>query len=435
MDKIVFIFLLSFILSFLKYNCDQMFFSNETFLEWGLKNNLKLSPHIETEKSAKNKIKFIAKEDIPKNKDLLIIPYGLMFNLSKTIDLINSKILHKQNSEFQKIYLNFQNENDNLRKEESFLSYILYLINHRPKKYQKTKFFELYQKYLEILQKYYPKSPLFYQPNQVQYLAGTYLDRQIDDIKRIYQDEVEVFSSKSFYKKIIDFDEYARYRLSIKKYGLNISNHWTLVPFLNYFEDDCSVFNANYTIEENGDMRIYSLENIKKGDKIILLSEKITNAKKLIMEGKTSEKLVDYFTEYIVTAFSPGVYYHFGINDKSYFELYSVNLLEKDFDTQLLKIYKEHAELLQGDGSDTWGYDVLDINLNFYKEHFEEITLDKIYDIYYDSDDRINIERIIRGERNVVEKVYDKANKIIDKHLEKIEKERMKEKAKENPDL
>ena len=88
--------------------------------------------------------------------------------------------------------------------------------------------------------------------------------------------------------------------------------------------------------------------------------------------------------------------------------------------------------MLQGDGSDTWGYDVLDINLNFYKEHFEGITLDKIYDIYYDSDDRINIERIIRGERNIVQKIYDKANKIIDVHLENLEKKKKKEKAANN---
>ena len=327
MDKIIFTF--SFILSFLLYNCEQILFSNETLLEWGLKNNLKLSPFIETVKLPKNKIKFIAKTDIPNNSELLVIPNTLMFNLSKTLDLINSKTLHKQNSEFQKIYLNFQKENDNLRKEESFLSYILYLVKHKPKKYQKTKFLEFYQKYLEILQKYYPKSPLFYQPEQVQYLAGTFLDRQIDDIKRIYQDEVEVFVSKSFNKKILDFDEYARYRLAIHKYGLNISNHWTLVPFYNYLEDDSTAYNANFTIEQNGDVRIYSLDRIKKGDEIILFSEKITNAKKLIMEGKTSEKLVDYFPEYSVSAFGPGVYYHFGVGDKSYFDSYYVNILEE----------------------------------------------------------------------------------------------------------
>ena len=438
MDKILFIF--SFILSFLFHNCEEIIYSNETFLEWGLRNNLKLSPYLDTVTLPKNKIKFIAKTDIPNNKDLLIIPYSLMFNLNKALELINSKTLHKQNTEFQKIYLNFQPKNAEFRKEESFLSYILYLVKHKPKKYHKTKFVEIYQKYLEFLQKYYPKSPLFYQPNQIQYLAGTYLDRQLDDIRIIYQDEVDVFTNKAFNKKVLDFDKYAHYRLAINKYGLNIFNHWTLVPFLNFFNDDCFSYNANYTIEKNGDVRIYSLKEIKEGDEIILFSEKITNAKKLIMEGKTSEKLVDYFTEYPISAFSPGLYYQYGINDKAYFESYYVNILEDDFDSQMLKIYKEHAELLHGDGSDAWAYDVVEINLNSYKEHFEGITLNKIYDIYYDTDDRINIERIIRGEGKIVKDIYDKANKIIDKFLDKLEKEERekkmkKEKDKKNSDL
>ena len=61
----------------------------------------------------------------------------------KALELINSKTLHKQNTEFQKIYLNFQPKNAEFRKEESFLSYILYLVKHKPKKYHKTKFVEI----------------------------------------------------------------------------------------------------------------------------------------------------------------------------------------------------------------------------------------------------------------------------------------------------
>ena len=405
--------LINFIFSFLFLNCEEIIYDNETFLEWGLRNNLKLSSYIEAKAYGKNKIKFIAKTDIPAKTDLLTIPYNIMFNLNKVMELINSKTLNKQYNDFLKINLTLS-EKHKFRKEESFLSYIFYLINHRPKKYQKTKFYEVYKKYFELLKKYYPKSPLFYQPNQVQYLAGTNLDRSIDAIKKIYQDEVDIFINKDYYKKIIDYDEYAHYRLAIYKYGLNISNHITLIPFLNYINDDYSKYNSNYTIEENGDIKIYSIENIQKRDEIILLSEKKTNIERLIMEGKTNEKLVDYFTEYPITAFSPGLYYQYGINDKSYFENYYVNILDEDFDKQFLKIYKEHTDILMGDGSDSWAYDILEINLNSYKEHFEGITLDKIYDIYFDSDDRVNIQRIIRGERKFVNTIYDKANKIID---------------------
>ena len=426
------IILINFLVLFLLLKCEQNIYENNAIIEWGLNNSLYLSSYIELSKLGKNKIKFIAKIDIPKNKNLLTIPYNLMFNVNKVIELINSKTLTKQFKEFQKLNLTSKSSLSYSRKEEAFLSYILYLINHKPKKYKKTKFFEFYEKYLEILRKYRPKSPLFYEPKQIQYLAGSLLDKTLDEIRKIYQDEIDLYINNEYYKKVFDYDEYAHYRLGINKYGLNISNHWTVVPFLNYFDDDYLSYNSNYTINKNGDVGIYTKKDIKKGEEIILYSPKRTNIQTLIMEGKTNEKLVDYFTEYPISAFSPGIYLQYGLEDKDYFRNYYVNILDNDFDSQLLKIYKEHADVLQGDGSDSWAYDLLDLNLNFYKEHFEGITLDRIYEIYYDTDDRINIERIIRGERKIVQTIYDKAYKIIDVFLEKEEKRRRRKRAMNN---
>ena len=82
---------------------------------------------------------------------------------------------------------------------------------------------------------------------------------------------------------------------------------------LNFFEYEYNKNNANYTIEENGDIKIYSRK--KKGEEIILKGKKISNIKRLLLEGKTNEKLLDYFEEYLISEFSPGLYYSYGIND------------------------------------------------------------------------------------------------------------------------
>ena len=267
---------------FLILNCQNKY-NIETLLDWGINNKLDLSPSMGISFfGKKNIVKFIARADIKENQDLLRIPYSLMFDINKALELINLKSLNKQYKDFEKINIT----EVNFRKEKSFLAYILYLINHRPKKYQKTKFYEFYQKYLELLGKFYPRSPLFYGPSQIQYLAGTLLDRHIDMVKRIYEEEIEIYSNKTYYKKELDFDEYAQYRLSICKYGLNISEHFTIVPFLNYFDDDYSINNANYTIEENGDVRIYSLKEIKKGEQIILQAVKKNKYSKTYIRRK-----------------------------------------------------------------------------------------------------------------------------------------------------
>ena len=48
--------------------------------------------------------------------------------------------------------------------------------------------------------------------------------------------------------------------------------------------------------------------------------------------------------------------------------------MDEDFDSKANNIYFETAEMLHGDGSDNWAYDVQENNLHFYKEHFEKIT-------------------------------------------------------------
>ena len=144
----------------------------------------------------------------------------------------------------------------------------------------------------------------------------------------------------------------------------------------------------------------------------------MSNINRLLLEGKTTEKLVNYFDEYLISAFSPGLYYSYGINDVDYFKNYFVNLMDEDFDSKANNIYFETAEMLHGDGSDNWAYDVQENNLHFYKEHFEKITKSQIYDIFYDKDDRVNIERIYRGEKKVIDDAYDKVINIIDQFTE-----------------
>ena len=419
------IFILILILTILNIiiNCIEIQKENETFLEWGLKNNLNVSSFIElTEQKEKSKIRFIAKEDIARKQELLTIPNSIMFNVSKLLNLLNSKNLNKQYNEFSKLNLTYEPNPYDFRKEEAFISYILYLLEHKPKKYKKTKFYEIYYNYLNILKVYSFKSPIFYEQNQVEYLAGTHLSNFYDVMKKVYQTEINIFNNETYYKKELDFDEYVRNRLIVYNKGVNISNTWCLVPFLNFFDKDYSTNNAKYIIEKNGDIKIIARKKIKKGEEIILKADKISNIRRLLLEGKTCEKLVNYFDEYMISAFSPGLYYSYGLNDIQYFKDYYINLIEEDFDSKANKIYFDKADMLGGDGSDNWAYDVLENNLHFYKEHFEKITVSQIYDVFYDKDDRINIERIYRGEKKVIDDAYNKVIKIIDKFTEIQEK-------------
>ena len=409
--------LLSFIITIYSIQCN----NNENideFISWGLKNNLSISSNIEVISSTENsKIKFIAKEDIQKQKQLLTIPNSIMFNITKLLELLNSKNLKKQYNKFQKLNLTYKPNLYDFRKEESFISYIFYLIEHKPKKYKKTKFYEFFEEFLKSLNKYEVKSPLFYDQTQIDFLSESLLSHSIEAMKKVYEDEMEILSDKSYYNNYIDSDEYIHFRFPVHNKAINISNQLTLVPFMNIIDQDYSSYNANYTIQENGDVKIISKREIKKGDEIIIKAPKQSNVRRLLCEGKTYEKLVNYFDSYYISAFGPGIYYQYKLKDEKFKNFY-INLLQKDFDSKATSLYFEYAGEMEGDGSDTWAYDVLNKNLLYYKELFERITLSKIYEYFKDKDDRINIERVLRGEKKVIEKALKRVSKTINQFME-----------------
>ena len=55
---------------------------------------------------------------------------------------------------------------------------------------------------------------------------------------------------------------------------------------------------------------------------------------------------MDYFDEYLISAFSPGLYYSYGIKEIEYFRDYFINLKDEDFDSKANNIYFEKAEML-----------------------------------------------------------------------------------------
>ena len=393
--------------------------NNDAFVDWGLKNNLKISSYIEAIRTENQKIKFIAKTDIPKKTEILTIPYAIMFNITKALKLINLKSLNKQYNEFSKLNLTYYPNPYDFRKQETFLSYIFYLIEHKPKKYEKTKFFEVYEKYFKSLKYFSFKSPLFYEQSEIEFLGGTHLGHSIEILRNIYQNEIDILNKDSYYKKDLDYEEYVNYRFIINNKALNISNYWTLVPFLNYFDEDYTSYNSIYTIEENGDVKIRTRKKIKKGDEIVLKSKKMSNTRRLLTQGKTDERLVNYFEDYYIHLVSPGLFHLYKLNDEyvDFFKNNYINVLDKDFESKSINFYLENAERLKGDGSDTWAYDILQKNLQFYKGKFERMTLSRIYDSFYDSNDRINIERIIRGEKHAIEKGIKKISRTVNQLL------------------
>ena len=420
-----------FILAFLLINLIKCTKKETNIFDWGINNDVEILTPIEiSQKDGKDIL--IAKKDISNNQEIIRIPYDIIFNVEKALDLINSKELKSQYETFKKVEIaTYEPNRINLQKEEIFLAYILYLIHQEPDLYQKTKFYEKYKFYLSSLKKDLPRSPLFYNYNQTEYLTGTYLGKFNDRIKKLFQEEIKVFQNESYYNKTIDFKEYAKYRLITKNKVLEILDHICMIPILNYFDRDYMKYNARFSINKNGDVKITSRKSIKNEELIIVFAPKSSNVERMIFEGELNSYLVNYKEDYLIPAFSAGLFYKYDLDDIDLFNNYFINLVELKFDEKAINLYKNYTSVFKGNDGDAWACEILFENVEYYKKYVEHFIKVQINEIFENEYDRKHVEKAMKGE----EKLLQKSTEYIKNKCKQLKQKENEKKKKKSSDL
>jgi hypothetical protein len=242
--------------------------------------------------------------------------------------------------------------------------------------------------------------------------------------KKKFEHETYIFKSDDYYKRDIDYDEYLPIRIAIVNNGLAISEQKYLVPLLNLIRTDYIKYNTNFTLEEDGSIIIYSTQEIKDNEEIIFYSPKMSNARRLLFEGRTYPELNEYFDEYLIPAFGISLYVKFNIEDPDLEFNNYINLIEEGYEEDAIYIYKEHLDILKRDepiedkSGKGWPYEILLNNLKAFKEYIVNFGKDKIYEYFKEKEDRINIERVLLGDKKILTKAYEdteiKAGEYID---------------------
>lgn len=88
-------------------------------------------------------------------------------------------------------------------------------------------------------------------------------------------------------------------------------------------------------------------KKIQKFEEIIIALPKASNAKNLLFLGKTYEKLINYYDEYLIPTFGVSLYYRFDIIDKDLEHQYLMNVIEEDFEENAVEVYKQNIDILK----------------------------------------------------------------------------------------
>ena len=412
------------------------------YLIWARYYNLSMHPSLKFTKKIKNMktlYNLYTKETIPENTTLIHIPSNIILNITKILDLINLPELKKQYEEFMDNDIYEDDYSPELKKDEAFLAYIFYQIHDGKKKILKSKFYKKYKHYINSFQINSEYEPLFFDDVGVNKLYLSYINTLYSMNKRNFEQETYIFKGYSYYKRDIDYDEYLPIRIAVINNGLTISEQKYLIPVLNMINTDYIKYNSNFTLESDGSIRIYSTREIQAQEEIIFFSKEMSNARRLLFEGRTYPELNYYFDEYLIPAFGISLYVKFNLDDPDLEFTNYINLLEDGYEEDAINIYKDHLDILKRDdpvedkSGKGWPFEILLNNLKAFKEYIISFGKDKIYEYFDDKDVRIHVERVILGDKKILEKAYEetelKAGEYIDLNSRKTDD------SEDNPEL
>ena len=173
----------------------------DNLVEWGRNNSFFISDKLGMKYVSENNKTFYSKEDIPKDTLLMTIPFKMILNLKNALELLDNKKINKLYSEYKKnasdVSLGFFTSDSN----QTFLSYLIYLVNHRQKQYKKNKFYQYFKYLFDTFETNLDNYPLFFNENQLQLLHGSVTIMDITLLKELFQEEVDKFENIYHQKK------------------------------------------------------------------------------------------------------------------------------------------------------------------------------------------------------------------------------------------
>ena len=380
----------------------------QKLIRWGINNSLNICKDVKFSK----KNRFIAQKFVTIDDIVMDIPPNVMLNVQKALDMLKFSKLKKEYQTYIKedkiSQIKKEAIEDEAHIDQSFLSYILYLAEHKKKKFEKTEFYNFYKHISYMFEDNLDNLPFSYSSEQMRLFGNTTFGTVFESLNRYFNDEAAIFEKKIYHKPIV-FEDYLKYRVfSVKKY-YNVSGSVNLVPFIDLIKQSHNEPNVIY-YEENGHIKLRAVLNVFPGEELILKPQNISNQHRLIFFGETFDEILDVFPSYNV----PIVARHFLIDENITIDDEIKNKIEKldmldlcvnEFYKYVIDIYSDIAQKKnKKHKGEIHALKLLTKYLKILRKNLDYVDDGKIRDAFYSRKDMQNAMRIIKGERLFLDK-------------------------------
>ena len=393
-------------------------FNLQNFLDWCGKNDIVISPKIKIT-FENGELNAKALEDIPSKTEIVNIPEKMILTVDTIMDELNSPELRAQYDKFQQLEVeSYKEMNDELHKDEIFLTYLLYLMKHEEEKYNNTEFYKTFKGFFPSVEQYLPNSPLFFTNEQKEFLSGTYFGSFAKEIRKTIDKHINILKNSSFYNKDIDPIDFIQKRLFVHSRGYDTTRkelgEIIIAPLYTLFPFDNVRSNARLDFKYKKGAKIMTTFEIKKGKDITVFGAGKKNVEKIVFEGRINSYLTSSRENHLIPAFSPYLYYKYDIDDIKLIELNYFNLADNLFQKHSQDFYKDHSNVFKVEqATNLWACKTLEENLKYYKEYIEDL-MQRVDELFKgENEEKINtMNKALKNEWTELNQKYEKTVEI-----------------------
>ena len=382
-------------------------------IEWGKNNSVYISNKIEINYTNENTKNFYVTNKINPEEIIISIPQKLLLNIDSALKLSSSKI-KKQYETYKKQkfkdILNNRSELYNQRIENSFLAYMMTIANKNKSK--KNKLYQFYKYFFDTCETNMDNSPLYFSTDQIRIFLFSLLANEIIQTRAAFEEEYMTLISQVKTQQF-DIDDYIKYRLFTYNKFVNISKASSIVPFVDIIDTDPLYFNleVNYN-NENQTINVKAVQEINKGDKLVLAVVEMTNMGSFIIYGKTYESNKDFLESFKMAKISA-----LFLKEKNYSPMLAntqlIDLMKPKFYEDAIPDYIELSKIVKGDGSSVSALKLFIESVETLRKQYNQVTRSALMDNFFDLKVVENIKSILETETNFLDKKIRELKKLL----------------------
>ena len=208
-------------------------------------------------------------------------------------------------------------------------------------------------------------------------------------------------------------DDYIKYRLFTYNKFVNISKASSIVPFVDIIDTDPLYFNleVNYN-NENQTINVKAVQEINKGDKLVLAVVEMTNMGSFIIYGKTYESNKDFLESFKMAKISA-----LFLKEKNYSPMLAntqlIDLMKPKFYEDAIPDYIELSKIVKGDGSSVSALKLFIESVETLRKQYNQVTRSALMDNFFDLKVVENIKSILETETNFLDKKIRELKKLL----------------------